>query len=117
MAKRKKRAKAQHKKRERVRKVKSAVRSKAHRMESKSARARAGKRTVAKARGVKPKRARVRKAAPVKVQPMIPPSPPEIETVTVDVIEEIAPGVITVTEFEETEVREQSTDRGEPEDG
>ncbi len=112
MAKRKKRAKA---KRESVRKIKSAVRGKAHRIESKSARTRAGKRTLAKARKVKPKHARVRKAAPRKVQPMTPQSPAEIETVTVDVIEETAPGVITVTEFEETEVREQSADRGEPE--
>ena len=36
---------------------------------------------------------------------------PVRETVIVDVIEEPVPGVITVTEFEETDVREESVDR------
>jgi hypothetical protein len=36
------------------------------------------------------------------------PSNPAVETVGVDEIEEAVPGVITVTEFEETEVREPS---------
>ena len=39
-----------------------------------------------------------------------------IETVTVDVIEETAPGVITVTEFEETEVREEDEGPEQPEE-
>ena len=30
-----------------------------------------------------------------------------METVTVDVFEESAPGVVTITEFEQTEVREE----------
>ena len=47
----------------------------------------------------KPKRAQVKKAArPVAV----------VETVAVEVIEQPAPGVITVTEVEETEVRQAS---------
>jgi hypothetical protein len=47
----------------------------------------------------KPKRAPVKKAAPVA---------PAVETVAVEVIEQPAPGVITVTEVEETEVRQAS---------
>jgi hypothetical protein len=54
---------------------------------------------VAKA---KPKRASLKKAAGrVKQQPIA----PVVETVVVDLIEQPAPGVITVTEIEETEVR------------
>jgi hypothetical protein len=41
---------------------------------------------------------------------------PAVETVVVDVIEEPAPGVITVTEFEETEIRRGIPDRDEPEE-
>ena len=53
------------------------------------------KRTVAKA---KPKRAPVKKA----VRRMKQPVTPAVETVAVEVIEQPAPGVITVTEVEET---------------
>jgi hypothetical protein len=35
------------------------------------------------------------------------PGTPTVETVNVDLIEEPAPGVIAITEFEETQVREQ----------
>ena len=48
----------------------------------------------------KPKRAPVKKAAR--------PVAPVVETVAVEVIEQPAPGVITVTEVEETEVRQAS---------
>jgi hypothetical protein len=34
------------------------------------------------------------------------PNTPTVETVTVDVVEEPAPGVIAITEFGETEIRE-----------
>jgi len=54
----------------------------------------------------KPKRARV-KVARKRARP-VNPSNPAVETVGVDVIEEPVPGVNTVTEFEETEVREPS---------
>jgi hypothetical protein len=65
---------------------------------SKAARGRAAtKRTVARA---KPKR------APMKKAPR--PIAPAVETVAVDVIEQPAPGVIAVTEVEETEVRQAS---------
>ena len=53
------------------------------------------KRTVAKA---KPKRSPVKKAARKVKQPVT----PVVETVGVEVIEQAAPGVITVTEVEET---------------
>jgi hypothetical protein len=91
MAKRKTRAKVQLKKRAKPRRRRAAVRGKA-RKASKSARVKATKPTVA---GAKPKRAAT-------VQK--PPSRPAVETVVVDVIEEPAPGVITVTEIEETQI-------------
>jgi hypothetical protein len=63
--------------------------------------AKATKRTVAKA---KPKHAPVKKAARKVKQPVT----PVVETVAVGVIEQPAPGLITVTEVEETEVRKAS---------
>ena len=78
---------------------------------TKSSRGRASKRTVARA---KPKRMRVKKAARKKVQPMKQPGAPTVETVVVDVIEKPAPDVITITEFEETDVREGIPGRDEP---
>ena len=89
MAKRKKRAKVQ--KRGKLLSGNSAKRGKAR----KSARAKAAKRTVARA---KPKRARAKKTARKVKQPIA----PVVETVAVEVIEQPAPGVITVTEVEET---------------
>ena len=56
--------------------------------------------------GAKLERGRVKKVAPKRARPVKPPSTLAVETVVVDVIEEPVPGVITVTEFEETEVRE-----------
>ncbi len=57
--------------------------------------------TVAKA---KPKRAPGKKAAGTVKQPIA----PVVETVAAEVIEQPAPGLITVTEAEETEVRKTS---------
>ena len=67
----------------------------------KLSKARRGK-AVAKgaAARAKPKRAPVKKAAR--------PVAPVVETVAVEVIEQAAPGVITLTEVEETEVRQAS---------
>jgi hypothetical protein len=65
------------------------------------ARDKAVKRTVAKA---KPKRAPVKKVA----RKVKPPVAPVVETVAAEVIEQPAPGLITVTEIEETEVRKAS---------
>jgi hypothetical protein len=98
MAKRKKRAKVQPKKRVKFRRGSSAARSKTRK--GSKQRATGTKRTIARA---KPKRAGAKKAARKKEQRMNLPSP-AVETVVVDVVEEPTPGVITVTEFEETQV-------------
>jgi hypothetical protein len=80
----------------------------------KSARGKEVKRGVAKPAPrkhlgrAKPKRARTNKILRKRTKPVTPPSIPAIETVVVDVIDEPVPGVITVTEFEETEAREPS---------
>jgi hypothetical protein len=50
-------------------------------------------------------RAVAKKVARKRKRPVKPPSTSTIETVTVDAIEEAAPGEITITEFEENEVR------------
>jgi hypothetical protein len=83
MAKSKKKSKVQ--KRAKLRRGTSARRDKA--------------RKVAKA-----KRAPVKKAARKLKQPVA----PVVESVAVEVIEQPAPGVITVTEVEETEIRKAS---------
>ena len=90
--------------------------------QTKSARGKATKRTVAK---WKPKRHLVKtkpksgggakKAAREKIRRMESQSP-IAETVIVDVIEEPVPGVITVTEFEATEVRDASPDTAQPDE-
>ena len=95
MAKRRKGSKVR--KRAKLRRGNSARRGKARKV-AKSA---TSKRTVASA---KPKRAPVKKAARNVKQPVA----PVVETVVVDVIEQPGPGVITVTEVEETEVRKAS---------
>ena len=87
VAKRKKAGKVQR--RGKLLRGNSAKRGKAR----KSARAKAAKRTVAK-----PKRAPVKKAARRMKQHVT----PAVETVAVEVIKQPAPGVITVTEVEET---------------
>ena len=101
MAKRKNQIKGQPKKRAKLRRKSSAVRGKARKV-SKSARGKATKRTVAGAK----------KAMRKKEQRMKPPGP-AVETVVVDVIEEPAPGVITVTEFEETHISAEPDEREE----
>ena len=93
MAKRKKGSKVQG--RAKLRRAKSAKRSKARKA------AKTAKRTVAKA---KPKPAPVKKAARKVKQPVV----PVVETVAAEVIEQPAPGVIAVTEVEETGVRKAS---------
>ena len=87
MAKRKKQSKAP--------KRKAATARGKTRKVTKSARAKATKPTVARA---KTKRAPVKKA----VRKVKRPVAPAVETVAVEVIEQPAPGVITVTEVEET---------------
>ena len=100
MAKRKKGPKVQS--RAKLQRGNSAKRGKAAKV-AKSAKA--TKRTVARP---KPKRAAVKIAAPgkeVRKQPVR-------ETAVVDVVEQPAPGVITVTEFEETVTREEGPSPG-----
>ena len=89
MAKRKKGSKVQG--RAKLRRANSAKRSKVRKA------AKAAKRTVAKA---KPKRAPVKKAARKVKRPVA----PVVETV-VEMVEQPAPSVITITGVEETEVR------------
>ena len=108
MAKRKNRAKVQSKKQAKPRRRRAAVRGKTRKL-SKSVRGKAMKPMVA---GAKPQRAARKKAVRKKEQGMKPPGP-EVETVVVDVIEEPAPGVITVTETEETQIRAERDDREE----
>jgi len=85
---------AKSKKRGPVLRGKSAVRGKARK--ASKARGKMAKRPPVRA---KPKRAVAKK----KVRAMKP-GAPSVETVVVDVVEQPAPGVITVTEFEETAV-------------
>ena len=110
MAKRKKPTKVQPKKRAKARRASSAARGKTR----KAAKQRAGgtKRTIARAN---PKRAVANKAAREKEQRMKPPTP-AVETVDFDVVEEPAPRVITVTEFEETQVTRPGSDETEDDD-
>jgi hypothetical protein len=93
MAKRKKGSKVQS--RAKLRRANSAKRGKVRKV------AKTAKRVVARA---KPKPAPVKKAARKVKQPVA----PVVETVAVEVIEQPAPGVIAVTEVEETEVRKAS---------
>jgi len=92
MAKRKKGSKIQKRK---LRRGNSAKRGKSR----KAAKPATRKRTIASA---KPKRAPVKKVTRKVKRPVA----PIVETVAVEVIEQPVPGVITVTEIEEMEVRE-----------
>ena len=66
---------------------------------------------LAKAR---PKRAAAKKPARGRARPAKPPRNPTVETVSVDVIEEGPSGEITITEFEETQIREESEGPEQP---
>ena len=44
------------------------------------------------------------------------PITPVVETTIVDVVEELAPGVVIVTEFEETDIREPGPGEEPPEE-
>jgi len=96
---------AQSKKRVTLRKRKSTARK-----SSKSVRGKAAKRTATKLRSkktvAKTKRPKAEKVARKKARPLKPPVTPVAETTIVDVVEKPAPGVITITEFEETDIRE-----------
>ncbi len=100
MAKRRKKAKSHRTKRSTGN---SAARKRAQKISSSSKKKRAqsikGKRAKRSRSGIK--RPRAQKAHTIK-----PSSAPSVETVVVDVIEEPLPGVITVTEYEETDIRD-----------
>lgn len=106
---------AKRKKRGTARKGKSTVRGKP-RKASKSRRGKSARRIAAKAMATpKPKRSGVKKAARKKVRSTKSPITPVVETVITDVVEEPVPGVITITEFEETNVREEAGGPDTPE--
>ncbi len=112
---------AQRKKRATLRKRKSTARGKA-RKASVTVRGKAAKQGAAKVRSRNSsakstsKRAAAKKFAPKRARQMKRPSIPTVETVTVDAIEEPAPGVVTITEFEETDVREPGPNEEPPEE-
>ena len=105
----------------RIRRRRSAVRGKS-RKTSRSARGKTAKRSAAKPMlkkrltKAKPRRARAKKALRKNVQAMQSERIPVREGVIIDVIEQPVPGVITITEFEETDVREESVDRVQPDE-
>jgi hypothetical protein len=110
---------AQSKKRVALRKRKSTVRGSA-RKSSKSVRGKAAKRTATKLRSkkavAKTKRPKAEKVARKKARPQKPPITPVAETTIIDVVEKPAPGVITITEFEETDIREAGAGEEPPEE-
>jgi hypothetical protein len=109
------------KKQARLRKRRSAVRGKSRRT-SRFAGRKAAKRSAAKSMPkkrlakAKPSRARAKKVLRKNMRTPQSEGIPVRETAIVDVIEEPVPGVITITEFEETHVRKGSVDRAQPEE-
>ncbi len=106
---------AQRKKQATLGKRKSTARSQGGKTR-KPARGKAAKRTVAKSKSrtrlarARPKRTAAKKSASKRARQVKRPSTTTVETVTVDVIEEAAPGEITIAEFEE-KVREEDDGR------
>ncbi len=106
---------AQRKKRAILRKRKSAAHGQGGKIR-KPARGKAAKRTVIKSKPRKhlakarSKRTAAKKSASKRARQVKRPSTTTVETVTVDVIEEAAPGEITIAEFEE-KVREEDDGR------
>jgi hypothetical protein len=106
MAKRKKRANIK-------RKGRATARSTA-RKRSKPVRGKKTKRTLVRA---KTKRTTTKKMTRKKARVAKPSPAPGVETVVIDVVEEPAPGVITVTEFEEVQVTRPGSHETEDDDG
>ena len=108
---------AQQKKQATLRRRRLAVRGKSRKI-SRTARGKTGKQPATKPMPkkrlakAKPRRRRGEGFAEKRAAHAI----PVRETVIVDVIEEPVPGVITVTEFEETDVREARVHRAQPEE-
>lgn len=106
MAKRKKRTRVQPKKRATVRGKARKSSASLHRKAAKGA----------GAKPARPKRTAAKKAPRKQARAVKPSNAPAAETVIVDVIEEPVPGVVTITEFEQTEVRNVSPNWDEPEE-
>jgi hypothetical protein len=112
---------AQQKKRATVRMVTPTARGKV-RKASKSARGKSPKRTAAKATPkkrlakLKLKRVGAKKLARKKVSPTKPSTTKATETIIGDTVEAPAPRVITITEFEKTEIREEGKGPESPEE-
>jgi hypothetical protein len=112
---------AQHKNRATVRMVTPTARGKV-RKASKSARGKSPKRTAAKATPkkrlakLKLKRVGAKKLARKKVSPTKPSTTQATETIIGDTVEAPVPGVITITEFQETEIREEGKGPESPEE-
>jgi hypothetical protein len=112
---------AQPKKRATLRKRKSTARSQGGKTREPT-QGKAAKRTATKSKTRKglakarPNRTGAKKVSRKRARPLKPPSTSTVETVTVDVIEEPAPGVIAITEFEETEIREEGEGLERPEE-
>jgi hypothetical protein len=110
---------AQSKKRVTPRKRKSTVRGRV-RKSSKSVRGKAAKRTATKLKSkkavTKTKRPKAEKVARKKARPLKPPITLVAETTIVGVVEKPAPDVITITEFEETDVRKAGAGEEPPEE-
>jgi len=108
---------AQRKKRATVRKGTPTARGKV-RKASKSGRGKSAKRSAAKTTlkkrltKLRPKRAGAKKSARKKMRP----TNPAVETIIGNAVEEPAPGVITITEFEETEIRDRDKGQEPPEE-
>jgi hypothetical protein len=112
---------AQPKKRGTLGKRKSTTRSQGGKTR-KPTRGKAAKRTATKSKTRKglakarPNRTRAKQVARKRARVVKPPSISFVETVTVDAIEEAAPGEITITEFEETKEREEGEGPEQPEE-
>ena len=112
---------AQRKKRATLGKRKSTARSQGGKTR-KPTRGKAVKPTAAKSKPRKrlaktmPKRTGAKKRARKRARPAKPPSTSPVETVSVDTIEEAAPGEITISEFEETAVRDEGEGPERPEE-
>jgi ribosomal protein L11 len=112
---------AQQKKRATVRMVTPTAPGKV-RKASKSARGKPPKRTAAKATPkkrlakLKLKRVGAKKLARKKASPTKPSTTQATETIIGDAVEARVPGVVTITEFEETEIREEGKGPESPEE-
>jgi hypothetical protein len=110
MAKRKRRASARKKMAAKRGKARARIKSTRRKVAK-----RAGRKTKAKKQATKPraKRAAPKKVTPQSVEPPRRPAGATEETVIIDIIEEPAPGVVVVTEFESVQTTTPLPEGGE----